>query len=74
MRCKHIYIVTRRTNVSTIVYFCALYFKISCVHKVRTKKKEKKDRRVPSIIYLIYFSECIRDGIDCCGIYMYMKE
>lgn len=46
MRCKHIYIyiyiVTRRTNVSTIVYFCALYFKISCVHKVRTKKKERK--------------------------------
>lgn len=38
----YIYIVTRRTNVSTIVYFCALYFKISCVHKVRTKKKERK--------------------------------
>lgn len=58
IRCVHmLYVVTRRTNVSTIVY--ALYFKISCVHKVRTKKKEKKNRRVPSIIYLIYFLEHI---------------
>lgn len=49
-----LYIVTRCTNVSTIVYFCALYFKIPYVHKIRTKKKIK-NRRVSSIIYLLLY-------------------
>lgn len=55
----------QRLSISVL---CTLRYPVYI--KFVQKKKEKKDRRVPSIIYLIYFSECIRDGIDCCGIYI----